>query len=73
MAKTNNINMLIQWILAIAVILGGIAIGGLFTSGTTLNYPILNMFPVLQFHQLIGWILIGSSVLQALRFFGIVD
>ena len=66
MAKRKNKFLdIAMWIVGA---IASIGIGELFLSGTFLNGMILGVFP-LVIHQVIGWALIGSSVLAVIKKF----
>jgi len=44
-------------------VIGGIAFGGLFISGATLNLPILSIFPEVV-HTILGWTFVVGSLLS---------
>lgn len=49
----------VMWIVSILV---SIAVGGLFLSGTTLGYPILELLPAI-IHTVAGWIIVIGALL----------
>jgi len=51
-----------KFVLYILAILISVAIGGLFVSGTTLSFPLLSYLPLI-IHQIVGWIVIGITIL----------
>ena len=57
---------LFEWIMWIVGILVAIAIGGQFISGAYLTGIILNWFPEIV-HQIIGWIIIGTTILGLIQ------
>jgi len=57
MAKKKPLEMFSGFVLWLLLIFTSLAIAGLFTSGTTANYPILAWFPLVV-HTFIGWLLI---------------
>ena len=67
MAKRNGLQMfagLLMWVITITTTL---AIAGLFTTGTTITYPILNWFPQVV-HTFLGWTLIGLVLISAVLY-----
>jgi hypothetical protein len=44
-------------------VVGGIAFGGFFITGATLNLPLLKYLPELV-HTIVGWLFVGGSVLS---------
>ena len=70
MAK-NQLEWLINLVLGLVSIAGSIAVGGLFTTGATLGYPVLKVITSGAIHNFIGWVIIVGGLLQALRLFGI--
>ena len=54
---------LIKWLTEIVTLIVVISIGGLFTTGTTLTFPILSWIPEI-IHTLVGWGIIIVSIIQ---------
>lgn len=57
-------------VIVLSTILAGIAVGGLFLDGTTLENPILQYFPT-WVHTFFGWVIIVTGGFAGLRLFGI--
>lgn len=54
---------LLKWLTEIITLIVVVAIGGLFTTGTTLTFPILSWIPEIV-HTLVGWAIILVSIVQ---------
>ena len=50
-----------KWLVSIVMLLVSVAVGGLFTSGTTASYTFLKMIPA-SWHPIIGWAVIIGAV-----------
>lgn len=58
----NKLLKILMWIISIVA---AIAVGGLFLDGTTLANPILKYIGIQLIHTVIGWIIIGGTLLGA--------
>ena len=64
MAKRKSKNNLISGLMWIIAVIVSIAVGGSFVAGKFMDVIILNMLPLIV-HQIVGWIIVGSTTLGA--------
>lgn len=60
--KAKKIITFVMWLVGI---ISAIAIGGFFVSGGFMNVFLLKWLPLLV-HQIVGWTIIGSTVIGAI-------
>lgn len=54
---------LMTWLTTIITLIVAIGIGGLFAVGEMTGVPLLSYLPLIV-HQVVGWIVIGGSILN---------
>lgn len=59
---------LMDWVNVIVGLAIAFAVGGLFTTGTTLAYPILGFVPEIV-HTVIGWVIIIGAIVKEVQGF----
>lgn len=55
----------VEWILWLVGILIAVGVGGLFINGTFMSVVLLKYLP-LTIHQIVGWVIIASTILGAI-------